>query len=325
MPDYSTLTTTIVQETKNREAALALLDEEYCHSIFLLYPEPRPKVFLFFHGFTATPAQFVPLGKTLYEAGYNVVVPLMPGHGLAGNWSKSSPPPLPEDPEVYKQVTQEWLARVQGLGDEVIVGGLSSGGTMTAWLAQEFPQQISRAMLFAPYLSGSNFAIDLFVRMYDGYFEWVPEPGTQHFGYDGFLMPSLEIVLKMGEEILERAKTKPAVPMLIISSASDNAVSDADHQALFKAVLKHHPHSWYHRFASKFNMPHTMMTRAEGNEFIDLLIAVIKAYVESDITWAEVEAIRQRITQGQSFDNAVAELNLSQRTTPDLIPLVTMA
>lgn len=327
MVDYLALADAIVRETKAREASLSLLDEA-CYSRFFLQPERPEKVFLFFHGFTAAPIQFEPIGKTLFAAGYNVVVPLLPGHGLAGKWDKSSPPPLPHDPQPYQQFAQEWLKKVQGLGKEVIVGGLSGGGTMAAWLALQFPQAMSRALLFAPYLSSSNVVINWFVRIFDGYFEWKNEPGTapgtQNFGYKGFLMPALEVFLDMGKEVLKQVESKPAVPMLIISSERDQAVSEQDLQTLFQAVLRSHPTSWYHRFDSKFGMPHTMMTKAEGNQFVDLLISVAKAYVKSDLTWAEVQAIRDRIAQGQSFDATVAELNLQKRTTESLIPLVTM-
>lgn len=327
MADYFVLADAIVRESKARESALRLLDET-CNSRFFLQPERPEKVFLFLHGFTAAPIQFEPIGKTLFEAGYNVVVPLLPGHGLAGNWDKSTPPPLPDEPNVYQQFAQEWLEKVQGLGKEVIVGGLSGGGTAAAWLALEFPQRISRAMLFAPYLSNSNVVVDWIVRIFDGYFEWGTQPGTKpgtrNFGYKGFLMPALEVFLHMGKEVLQKAESSPAVPMLIISSEIDQAVSEKDLQTLFESVLRRHPNSWYHRFASKFGMPHTMMTQTEGNQFVELLISVARAYVESDLTWAEVQTIRDRVAQGQSFDETVAGLGLQKRTTDTLIPLVTM-
>jgi len=56
----------------------------------------------------------------------------------------------------------------------------------------------------------------------------------------------------------------------------------------------------------------------EGNDYQNLLIAIAKAYVESDLTWTEVEEIGDRIAQGETF-NSVAKLNLSQRVSPDMV------
>lgn len=112
-----------VQETWERETTLPVMNEN-CLSRFLLQPSPSSKVCLFFHGFTATPEQFLPIGSAFFEAGYNVLIPLLPGHGQAGNWNRDRPPPLPEEQETYQQFGLYWLQQAQALGKQVIVGGL---------------------------------------------------------------------------------------------------------------------------------------------------------------------------------------------------------
>ncbi|NJL38538.1 MAG: lysophospholipase [Leptolyngbyaceae cyanobacterium SM1_4_3] len=323
MSDYSTLTATLVQAVAAAEDDLYLMNAN-CRSRFLLHPHPTPKVFLFFHGFTAAPAQFVPIGKTFFEAGHNVLIPLLPGHGLAGDWNSGAPPPLPEDRQIYQQFGQDWLSWVQDLGEEVVLGGLSGGATLAIWLALEHPERVDQTLLFAPYLRNSNVVLDWVIRILNIYFEWKSEPGTTHFGYDGFRMPALRLFLEMGQEVLDRTEKQPSARSLIVSSGSDAAVNNKDLRSLFESIRKHHPKSWYHCFDKELDIPHTMMTEAEGNECIDLLIAVAKAYVESDLTWTEVKEISDRIAQGRSFDAAVAELHLSQKVSPDLITLVTL-
>jgi pimeloyl-ACP methyl ester carboxylesterase len=165
------------------------------------------------------------------------------------------------------------------LGQQVVVGGLSGGSTLAAWLALECPEQIYCTLVFAPYLSNSNVIVDLFVRTLNIYFEWKTAPGKTHFGYDGFVMPALRVFLDMGQDVLERAEKEIAAPMFIISSESDGngfadcpsvatrghrAVGREDHQALFEAALKHQPKSWYHCFERYLDIPHNMMTFAEG-------------------------------------------------------------
>ena len=320
---YSITAQDIVREAKVREASLPVRNEA-CRSVFFLQPKPTKKVFVFFHGFTACPYQFVPLGKALAQAGYNVLIPLMPGHGQAGDWNRAQPPLLPTDPQIYQQFGLLWLQKAQALGEKVSVGGLSGGGTLAAWLALERPQQIDRALLFAPYLSSGNPVIDLFVRRSKSYFEWPVESEKEQFGYPGFFMPALRVFLTMGKDVLNRAQKRPAVPMFILSSESDRAVDNREHQALFQAVLKRQPKTWYYRFDRVLNIPHTMLTKAEGNKYQQLLITMVLAYVESNLTWEQVEEIAYRMSKGKTFNTVVAELNLSQQVSQDMPAMITM-
>jgi esterase/lipase len=321
MSNYSTITAAIIQQVKKLENTLPIKNEA-CRPKFFFHPEPTPKVCLFFHGFTAGPYQFEPLGKALFEAGYNVLVPLQPGHGVAGKWDKDNPPPLPTEIEIYQQFALSWLEVAQKLGDKVIVGGLSSGGNLAAWLALERPQQIERSLLFAPSLRSNNVIVDFLVEVLPIYYEWLNKDNSGNFGYDGFLIPSFRIFLDMGKEILERVEKEPTVPMFVVYSESDRAINHHEIEILFESVLKQQPKSWYHRFDKSLEIPHTMMTKAEGNKYQDLLITLAKAYVESDITWDELIKVGYQILQGKTFDVAVKELHLVDRVTPDLSVLL---
>lgn len=316
--------TAIAQATKSYEDNLPVRNEG-CRSQFLLHSAPTSKVCLFFHGFTAAPYQFLSLGRKLYQAGYNVVIPRLPGHGKAGKWGSDNPPPLPTNPDVYKQFALDWLEKAQTLGDRVIVGGLSGGGTMAAWLALEHSERIDRSLLFAAYLSSSNGIIDLMVNTFSTYFAWkTDQPPDQVIGYGGFEMPALRVFLDMGREILKQSKTSNSAPLFIVSTEADRAVSNSDHQTLFENTLKRQPKSWYYCFDRLLNIPHTMMTQEEGNDWENLLNVMAKAFIESDLTWAEVEEIAYRMTDGKTFDQAVAELKWVDRVSPDLPAVITM-
>lgn len=319
--DYSTITASLPKQIKAYEDVLPLLDEA-CRSRFMLHPAPTSKVFLFFHGFTAAPYQFVPLGNTFFNQGHNVLIPLMPGHGKAGDWNKDNPPPLLTEPTDYLKFALRWLKLAQLMGDRVIVGGLSGGGTLAAWLMLEKPELVDRALLFAPYLSSSSKVIDLFVETLGTYFEWTNVRGPS---YRGFEVLALRAILNIGQYILKKAKKRSAsAPFFIISSESDKAVGNDDHRALFKSALKYQPQCWYHRFDRVLDIPHTMMTQEEGNTYENLLITMAKAFVESDLTWAEVEEIAYRMTKGRTFNDVVAELNLQDKASADMPAMMTM-
>ncbi|MGA7934647.1 MAG: alpha/beta hydrolase, partial [Kovacikia sp.] len=77
MVNYSEKTVAIAEQAKAREDKLPLLNQS-CRSRFFFQPQPTKRVCLFFHGFTAGPYQFVPMGEAFFRAGYNVLVPLLP-------------------------------------------------------------------------------------------------------------------------------------------------------------------------------------------------------------------------------------------------------
>ncbi len=321
---YPIASVNLAQRIKSQEDKLPVKNAS-CRSQFLLHAAPTSKVCLFFHGFTAAPYQFLPLGRVLHKAGYNVLIPRMPGHGQTGDWNRDNPPPLPTNPATYQQFGLDWLQKAQTLGDRVVVGGLSGGGTLAAWLALERAKDIDRALLFAPYLSSSNKVVDLFVKTFNTYFEWIDDtPSDQVIGYEGFMVAALRVYLEMGKDILKRSKDQPSAPMFIVSTEADKATSATDHRALFENVLKRQPKSWYYEFDRILNIPHTMLTKAEGNKWENLLNVIAKAYVQSELTWAEVEEIAYRMTDGKTFNQVVAELNLADRASPDMPAFITM-
>ncbi|HEY9880379.1 MAG TPA: alpha/beta fold hydrolase, partial [Leptolyngbyaceae cyanobacterium] len=226
MADYLTIKTSLETKLKQQEQAYPLSGEAL-HSLVLLHNQPTDRVYLCFHGFTAGPYQFRPMAEHFFKAGYNVVAPLMPGHGRAGDWGIHNPPPLPTDSKKYLTFAIQWLDLAQKLGKRVIVGGLSGGGTVAAWLALEKADVVERALLFAPYFSSSNKVIDLFVKRVDTLLSWSDASGPGYYCFD---VAALRAVLEIGQYCLQRVKQVPAAPTFIVSSESDRAVSNLDHQ-----------------------------------------------------------------------------------------------
>jgi pimeloyl-ACP methyl ester carboxylesterase len=317
MPDFVAAVTV-------QEAALPLRNDR-CRSRFWLHGEPTTKVFVFFHGLTAAPYQFETLGERLYKAGYNVVVPLLPGHGQAGEWGPDNPPPLLEDMAVYQDFVLLWLDRARALGQEIIVGGLSAGGTLAAWAAIDHSDKVTQGLLFAPYLSNSNLIVDLISNSSQGYFAWPDQADpTSCTGYGGFRFPALKIFPELGRSLIQQAATQTTAPLLIVSTETDQAVDNADHRALFDASRLNQPRSWYHCFPIALEIPHAMMAPEEGNQWTSTLNTMILAYTESQLTWAEVEEIAYQMAQGKTYPQVVAELGINDRCSPDLPAFITM-
>ncbi|WP_035748851.1 carboxylesterase [Glycomyces sp. NRRL B-16210] len=82
------------------------------------------------HGFTSDPASMRPWGEYLRDSGFNVIAPLLTGHG--DTWQV-----------LAKSTWQQWYARLDAaldealaLGRPVFAGGLSMGGSLSLRLAE---------------------------------------------------------------------------------------------------------------------------------------------------------------------------------------------
>lgn len=115
-------------------------------SILLVHAGRAPRAVVLFHGFTDSPRQFAALADSLFEMGDNVFVPRLPHHAERG-----------KDVGELSRLTASELCRTAdraidvaaGLGDSVVVLGLSVGGTLAVWAAEHRPE-VRRAVVIAP-------------------------------------------------------------------------------------------------------------------------------------------------------------------------------
>jgi esterase/lipase len=106
------------------------------------------------HGMTNCPLQFKAFGKELQRRGHNVLIPRLPRNGLADRRTS----------ELGRLTTRELAAFgdevadiAGGLGRRVIVLGLSAGGTLATWMAQE-RADLARVVIVAPFYGISTLA-----------------------------------------------------------------------------------------------------------------------------------------------------------------------
>lgn len=120
-------------------------------SIILGHAHRTPRAFVLFHGLTNSPRQFSKLAATLYDSGDNVFVPRLPQHALrgatAGDLGRLTA-------ESLRDVADAAIDLASGLGDTVVVLGVSLGGNVAAWTAQFRP--VSRVVIVAPALGLSH-------------------------------------------------------------------------------------------------------------------------------------------------------------------------
>jgi esterase/lipase len=130
-----------------RQAADDSVGAPGARSILLTHGRPTPVAFVLLHGLTDSPLQFAPLAQQLYERGSNAFVPRLPLHAVRDGSIRTLGRLSRNDLRTFADSIADTAA---GLGDSVVVVGLSLGGTIAAWMAQHHP--FCRAVLIAPAL-----------------------------------------------------------------------------------------------------------------------------------------------------------------------------
>ncbi len=104
------------------------------------------RVILWFHGYTNSPRGFIPLAEALFNQGDNVFVPLAPFHGYQNRLTTDTGLLTSK---ILSDFANTSLDIALGLGEEIVIGGLSMGGVLAAWLAQK-RHYINRAVIISP-------------------------------------------------------------------------------------------------------------------------------------------------------------------------------
>ena len=138
-----------IAEAHRQQDALTALHTPAARPVLLEHGRRTPVAVAWLHGYTNCPRQFEALGRRCHERGWNVWIPLAPHHGLADRMSDATS-------LLTAAELADWGAQAvdvaRGLGERVVVGGLSMGGTVSAVLGLR-RADISLALPIAPLLS----------------------------------------------------------------------------------------------------------------------------------------------------------------------------
>jgi pimeloyl-ACP methyl ester carboxylesterase len=208
---------------------------ERCYSQVQGHGRKTPLAVVFFHGLTSCPAQGEELAADIFALGYNVYLPRAFGHGEADPNSLSLSELTAED---LVDMVNSSVDLAGGLGEQVIVVGLSMGGTNTVWAAQnraDVTQAIPVSPFLGPYIIppwATHAAINLVLDLPNLVF-WInplaprTAPETDYV----FAKPSthtLAEIMRLGYSVTEDARTIPpaAEEISVLINEADVAVSN---------------------------------------------------------------------------------------------------
>ncbi|HEV2513705.1 MAG TPA: hypothetical protein VGV07_00525 [Devosia sp.] len=222
-----------IEAVRTDEARLPL--NPRCLSNLLTHGHKVERVVVFFHGLTNCPAQAAELGARLFALGYNVYLPRIPQHGDADQMST-----------ILANLTAEEMIAVgneatdiaQGLGDEVVISGLSAGGSIAGWIGQH-RADADQSIAIAPFLSpnlvpgwANHAATALLLNAPNAMVWWDPatrdNPPGMTYAYPRYATRGLAQALRLSIALMDDATAKPPLsPGLgILLNEADDAVSN---------------------------------------------------------------------------------------------------
>lgn len=188
------------------------------------------RAYVLVHGITNSPDQWVELGQTLYDKGHNVLILRMPYHGLRSGEVSELKRLTGPDLRAYADQAIDIAA---GLGDEIVVAGISGGGAVAAWAAVNRPE-VDRALLLAPFFGikgvpgfANTFLMNAFSRLPNLSFDSPNEP-RREWVYRGEASRGVAAFLGLGHRVQQAARTSiiPNVEIIVITTAIDNTANN---------------------------------------------------------------------------------------------------
>ena len=273
-------------EAAQRVAALQAQDtpgvNSECVTRFLTHGQKTDRVIVFIHGYTNCPQQFAQLGQQFYDLGYNVLMARMPHHGLTDRLTNDLTNFTAEEMVVFGDQLVDAAA---GLGDHVTVTGLSGGGVVTGWLAQQ-RAEVDQAVLIAPGFGlkpipapATLLITNAVLRLPDSFSWWDPRHpdygtgGAMAHAYPRFSFHGLAQQLRLGFATRALAqRTAPAAgSILIVTLANDFSVDNAAAARVAADWRAHGSNVTAYEFPAALGLGHDLIDPGQPNQQVKVV------------------------------------------------------
>ena len=247
------------------------------------------RAIVFFHGYTNCPQQFEQLGKIFFERGWNVLIPRAPHQGLA---DRLSPEQAQLTAEELIALVEESLDLAHGLGEQVTLVGLSMGGVMTAWAAQQ-RADLDRAVIISPAFGlqaiparWTRLAAAI-ARRLPNFFRWkdpalgakslAPDaPGPAH-AYPRYSSRGLAAMLRLRFVVEDAARrARPAArSILVITNPTDEVVDNAAAEHIVELWRKRGADAQTYQFERALGLPHDFIDPGKPGDWTRLSYPIL--------------------------------------------------
>jgi pimeloyl-ACP methyl ester carboxylesterase len=262
--------------------------KELGKSLLLTHDGPTDDVYVLIHGVTNAPREFEEFGQMLYDQGSNVLRMRMPHHGMKSGDIRELGDLTPEELRAY---ADETIDIATGLGDHVTVVGLSGGGTVAAWMAQN-REEVDRAILLSPFIGILQvptlldpFVTNLLARLPEIV---IPDQGEpeREWVYMGFDSHGSDAFLRLGQFVVKQAKKMPpqADKILVLFTASDDVADNHWAKKLADLWAAHGAEVTTHEFPKSDKVPHASIDPSAGEHARNLVYGAMLTWLKQNPT-----------------------------------------
>ena len=251
-----------------------------CRLKFMDHGQRTERAIVFIHGYTNCPEQFRQLGELFFERGYNVLITPQPYMGLADRLNNKHERLTAEQLVTY---TDQVIDIAQGLGEHVSLAGLSGGGVLASWAAQQ-RSDLDLAVVIAPsfgytFLPGFlTTPISNLVRRLPNFYQWW-DPIHKldidpYYGYPRFSSRALAEILRLALVVhAEACREAPlAGTILVITNNADlsvvngrtGQVVDCWRQQGFRSIRSY-------QFDASLGLEHDLIDPSQSHQRTDIV------------------------------------------------------
>ena len=203
---------------------------------------------LVIHGFTGNPSSMRGIAEAMAALGHHVEMPRLPGHGTT----------------VEEMVTTDWSdwtgevrsahARLADRVDQIVVVGLSMGGSLTLWSGFELSKVAGLVAINPATTPQAPEVLAMIQEMVDDGTEVAPaiggdiaDPDVQESSYDGAPLRPLLSFMRDGLMPMTDRYGELTMPLLLITSRQDHVVEPANSEHLAANFGGEVEHVWLER------------------------------------------------------------------------------
>jgi carboxylesterase len=203
---------------------------------------------LVLHGFTGNPSSMRGVADAMAALGHHVEMPRLPGHGTSLD-------------DMVGTGWADWTAevaaahgRLHARVDEIVVVGLSMGGSLTLWSAFELPGVTGIVCINPATMPQPPEVIAMLQEMLDEGNEVMPaiggdiaDPDVTEIAYDGVPLRALLSFMHDGLAPMTGRFAELSVPLLLLTSRQDHVVEPANSEHLAVTYGGDVDHVWLER------------------------------------------------------------------------------
>jgi carboxylesterase len=240
------------------------------------------------HGYTNCPQQFHALGQAFFDLGYNVLIAPLPHHGLADRLTGELSSLTAAELASYGN---EVIDIAHGLGDVVDVAGISAGGVVTAWAAQN-RSDVNLAVVISPAFGFKQIptplttpAINLISVLPESYSWWDPSLQMEtlpSYAYPRYSRHALAQIVRLGFSIQGAARrTRPAARrIIVVTNANEPSVNNELTGQVVASWRAHAADIAIYEFSSELGLPHDLIDPNQPDQRTDVVYPTIIGLVE---------------------------------------------